>query len=322
MEDFFMGKNTFTNGKNQYIPEALLQSEKDLREAQRLAHIGSWKWIALTDMVTWSEELYHINGRDPESPVPGYTEMSSCYTTESWERLSAAVEKAMQTGESYELDLEIIRPDGVKRHTFARGEPDYDTNGKIAGLHGTVQDITERKQTENALNALSLRHKAILEAVPEIIMEVDNNKVYTWANQLGLDFFGENVVGKEAASYFEGEQNMYIELQPLFKGVENVFYVESWQRRKDGQKRLLAWWCRGLKDENMNVTGAISSARDITDQIQVLKKIQEQLSELKRWQQVMVNREDRIMELKHEVNDLCRRINEPVRYPSQEGDVS
>jgi len=58
------------------------------------------------------------------------------------------------------------------------------------------------------------------------------------------------VIGKEAAFYFEGEQDTYQTVQPLFSGNENVIYVESWQRRKDGQKRLLAWWCRVLKDEN------------------------------------------------------------------------
>ena len=65
--------------------------------------------------------------------------------------------------------------------------------------------------------------------------------------------------------YFEGEQETYDKVQPLFKGDENVIYVESWQRRRDGEKRLLAWWCRVLKDESGNVKGALSSARDITD---------------------------------------------------------
>jgi PAS domain S-box-containing protein len=54
-------------------------------------------------------------------------------------------------------------------------------------------------------------------------------------------------------------------MQPLFDGSEDVFYVESWQRRRDGERRLLAWWCRALKDENGKVTGALSSARDITE---------------------------------------------------------
>ncbi len=47
-------------------------------------------------------------------------------------------------------------------------------------------------------------------------------------------------------------------------------------------------------------------------------KIKSQLEELQRWQDVMLGREDRVQELKHEVNELCRRLGETARYPSQE----
>ena len=96
-------------------------------------------------------------------------------------------------------------------------------------------------------------------------MEVDASKVYTWANRAGMEFFGEDVIGREAAEYFVGEQDIYDTVKPLFDGEENVIYVESRQRRKDGEIRLLAWWCQVLKDEMGNVRGAISTARDITD---------------------------------------------------------
>lgn len=109
----------------------------------------------------------------------------------------------------------------------------------------------------------------LLDKLPDIIMQVDADKVYNWANKAGLEFFGEEVLGKEASFYFEGDQNTYFKVAPLFKGDENVFYLESWQRRKDGEKRLLAWWCKVLKDPQENVIGALSTARDVTDQKQV-----------------------------------------------------
>ncbi len=133
-------------------------------------------------------------------------------------------------------------------------------------LLGAMVDVTERKQAEGSLRALALRHEALLSAIPEIVMEVDEGKLYTWANPAGKEFFGEDVIGKEAAFYFEGEQDTYAAVQPLFNGSEDTIYVESWQRRKDGQKRLLAWWSRALKDNRGQVTGALSSARDITEQ--------------------------------------------------------
>lgn len=129
-----------------------------------------------------------------------------------------------------------------------------------------IRDITERKQAEDTLRTLSSRHQAILAAVPDIVMETDINKVYLWANQAGYEFFGDDLLGKEASFYFEGEQNTYDKVRPLFNGSENnTIYVESWQRRKDGKKRLLAWWSRVLKDAQGNVTGALSTARDITE---------------------------------------------------------
>lgn len=121
-------------------------------------------------------------------------------------------------------------------------------------------------RTEQELRALSARYEAILAAVPEIIMEVDTNRVYTWANSMGREFFGDDVLGKEASFYFEGEQDTYDRVQQLFQGSEQRIYVESWQRRRDGEKRLLAWWCRCLKDANGNVRGGLSSAYDITEQ--------------------------------------------------------
>jgi PAS domain S-box-containing protein len=137
-------------------------------------------------------------------------------------------------------------------------------------------------QAAEALRLLSARQQALLSAIPDIIMEVDENKVYAWANRAGVEFFGEDVLGKEAAFYFEGEQDTYGMVQPLFDGDENVIYVESWQRRRDGEKRLLAWWCRVLKDDSGNVTGALSSARDITEHKQQEAEILAAQAELQR----------------------------------------
>ena len=138
-----------------------------------------------------------------------------------------------------------------------------------------IVDLSEHKQAETELHEVVQRYKALLAAIPEIVMEVDNNKVYTWANPAGYEFFGEDVLGKEAAAYFEGQQDTYDTVRPLFNGDESTIYLESWQRRKDGQKRLLAWWCRMLKDEQGNVSGALSSARDITESRQLAEALRE-----------------------------------------------
>jgi PAS domain S-box-containing protein len=130
---------------------------------------------------------------------------------------------------------------------------------------GISRDITQQRQAEAALQALTRRNLAILQTIPDIIAEVDENKVYTWVNDSALHFFGKDVVGREAAYYFVNEQDTYDTVRPLFTGDADTRYVESWQRRQDGQDRLLAWWCRSLKDESGRVVGALSTGRDITE---------------------------------------------------------
>ncbi|MFZ4441252.1 MAG: PAS domain S-box protein [Syntrophales bacterium] len=137
--------------------EALRESQEQLRDTHRLAHIGIWNWIADTDTVIWTEELYRIAGLDPMIPAPTYAEHPNIYSPESWDRLKAAVEKATETGEHYQLELELIRPDGATRCVNAFGGATYDNHGRITGLHGTVQDITDRKLMEDALVAESQR---------------------------------------------------------------------------------------------------------------------------------------------------------------------
>ena len=167
----------------------LLESRKNLQEAQRLAHIGSWQWTLATDTVKWSDELYNISGYDPNSSAPSFKDLSSCYTPESWKRLSTVVERALQSGESYEIDLEMIRLDGTIILTSARGEVDYDASGKIVGLHGTVQDITDRKRAEDMIKESETRLQSILDNSSTVVFLKDIQGRYITVNRRYEELF-------------------------------------------------------------------------------------------------------------------------------------
>jgi PAS domain S-box-containing protein len=124
-------------------------SDREISESQRVAHVGSWDWDAAADSIRWSDEYYRIYSIDPDLPTPVYIEHLKIYTPECRERLDAAVKRAMQTGEGYELDLELADRAGPTRWICARGEAKRDPEGRIVGLRGTAQDITERKLLEN-----------------------------------------------------------------------------------------------------------------------------------------------------------------------------
>ena len=126
----------------------LSQREAQLEEAQRLASVGNWHWHRDGDVVTWSKELYRIAGRDPNLPAPRYAEQKELFTPESWARLNAAVEETLRSGKPYELELEMVRPDGTTRWIITRAEAEFDLSGSVATLFGSLQDITDRKQAD------------------------------------------------------------------------------------------------------------------------------------------------------------------------------
>jgi PAS domain S-box-containing protein len=148
---------------------------------------------------------------------------------------------------------------------FERFSQPQRIGNNIAGRVWSFRDITERAQAEETVRSLTVRYNALLASIPDIIMEMDNNKIYTWSNKAGIEFFGDYIIGEEANFYDEVVRKTSNENQALFTGDKDDTYVESWQIRKDGERRLIAWWVRVLKDSEENVFGALSIARDITE---------------------------------------------------------
>jgi PAS domain S-box-containing protein len=137
------------------VEEALRQKTEELIEAQRLAGLASWQWDARTRSVLWSAELCRVLGHDANLPVPLPREYTKFFTAGSWDRLQSAARQALNTGTSWELDMEVVVPGPGPKWIIARGEPLRDADGQIIGLRGTVQDITARKLAEAALASVS-----------------------------------------------------------------------------------------------------------------------------------------------------------------------
>jgi PAS domain S-box-containing protein len=174
--------------KRKKAEEELGSKEKQLTEAQRLAQVGSWEWDSKSDIVTWSEEIYKIFGIDPNRPSVSYTEQFRLYTPESWKRLDDAVSKAISTGTPYELELEIIRTDGRHAWGSARGEV-VSNNGHLH-LRGTLQDITQRKRSEEAIRESEVRFQNMADAAPVLIWVADQDMQCTYFNKNVLEFTG------------------------------------------------------------------------------------------------------------------------------------
>ncbi len=131
--------------------EKLIESEKGLKEAQRLAEIGSWYFNLETGEVTMSEEMFRLTGITENDPWQNVADHEKYYMPESWQRFRGAVERARKTGENYEIELEFADKTAGRRYAIVRGEAIFDENKHVIALRGTLQDITERKEAENKL---------------------------------------------------------------------------------------------------------------------------------------------------------------------------
>lgn len=129
--------------------EALRQSEADLREAERIAHLGSFTWNARADTWRWSDELYHIFGRDPSQPLPRlFGEGEHFLPPETLSRLREAATHLIKGGPAVEMDLSFTRPDGSVRFLSGHADAARDDSGAIVGVRGTAQDVTELREAQ------------------------------------------------------------------------------------------------------------------------------------------------------------------------------
>lgn len=176
--------------------EELIESERHLRNSQKIAHVGSWQLDLETNQVMWTEELYKMYDFDPSLPPPPYTEHMKLFTPESWEKLSASLAMTRDNGTPYELELETVKKDGSHGWMWVRGEALRDPAGNINALWGAAQDITDRKQTQVELERLLASEQAalkeankakenlsqILERISDGFGSLDSNWCYTFVN--------------------------------------------------------------------------------------------------------------------------------------------
>ena len=223
------------------VEEAFRGKSEEFEEAQRLARLGSWRWDARTDTMTWSEELYRVYGMDPHLPLPSHKQHASLFTAESWSRLQDAVQSTLQNGTPYELDLEFIGAGPTKWMT-SRGEPLRDMEGRIIGLRGTAQDITERKRADEALRASEEKLRLILESTAEAIYGSDREGRCTFCNPACLRLLGyeraDDLLGKDMHRLMHHTRAGRDTLAG--RGVSNISHHPQWARRACRRRGVVA----------------------------------------------------------------------------------
>jgi len=142
------------------IERALRDSERQLRQSQRIGRIGSWEYVTATGGVYWSEELYRQFERDPKRGHPALGTAFKAYGPSGAQAVNDAIQAAIDSKRRIELDLSFEMPSG--RHGVHNLVllPVEDHDGVVFKIIGTTQDITDRKQAEEAVRRLNAQLEA------------------------------------------------------------------------------------------------------------------------------------------------------------------
>jgi PAS domain S-box-containing protein len=125
----------------------LQESNAKLEAAQRITHVGYWEWDILTGRVNWSDETYRIYGLRPQERPMDIATCQEKIHPEDWQR---GMEEALG-GDRFNAECRLFRPTGEVRIAHFQGEVKRDASGQPYQMFGTVQDITDRKRAEEAL---------------------------------------------------------------------------------------------------------------------------------------------------------------------------
>jgi PAS domain S-box-containing protein len=131
--------------------QTLRQSEAYLREAQRLGRIGTWAHNPSSGALFASPELLRIFGHDPDEQKPTREMFAQRIHPEDLPLIKRIVTEAMREKSDWESNCRILLSDGSIRHVHGVAHPVLDDSGAVVEYIGTIMDVTERKEAEEAL---------------------------------------------------------------------------------------------------------------------------------------------------------------------------
>ncbi len=145
----------------------LRESEKRLREAQSISQIGNFHWDSKSQRITWSDELYRLYDRDPNTFEPTFETYVSSIHPDDRHRVLHELQTAMESKSSFDHEYQILLSKDRIRWVRTRGVAIVAPDGDFCGFEGTCQDITEQKKSEAITASLEsqLRESQKMEAI-------------------------------------------------------------------------------------------------------------------------------------------------------------
>src|SRR5215210_1651827 len=304
--------------------ERLRRSEAGLAKAQRLTHLGNWEWDPAKGEAYWSDELYRIYGCAPQEFVPSATTSLDRVHPDDRARVKAANRETLGGGEPYDLEHRIVRPDGSERVVHSRAEVFFDRSGAAARVVGTVQDITERRRTEEEARASHALLSSVVEGIPDSIFVKDLEERYLLVNDVAAGIIGGagseagDIIGLDDTRFFAPEvADALMELDRIIIEADETRVAEELVPL-DGEDRIFLSTKAPYRDHRGEIVGVIGVSTDITER----KRVEKELFEVREAERGRIARDLHDTVLHHIVGVLQTMQASQVEDPKPRGELA
>ena len=245
---------------------ALRKSEERFELAVKGSLDGLYDWDLVTDQFFASPRLVDLLGFDPQSADDGYQQFQSRTHPDDRRRVRQAVIEHLRDDRPFNVEFRLRRENGEYLWLQAKGQSVRNADGRSTRMAGSVADIGERKQAEEALRSSQSFFQLILNSVPISIAYVEKDETITFANQNYLDWFRvrkPELIGKKIR-HITSEKSYRI-IRPRIEKVlagEMVTYSAGAEREMEDFELEVTYIPH--RDDSGDVIGFFSVVQDMT----------------------------------------------------------
>lgn len=250
------------------------EQEQLLNEAQRLANIGSWNLNLETDELVWSDQMYRIYGLDPHDFKPTVESSIAIIHPDDRRNIEFAIRRVVIANIPLDKDIRITRHDGTERSVHVQVRAFRDQTGKTERLVGSVLDITEKKQTEEALRRSEARCRSLFEQAPDAMFIADkNNDRIIGANPAASKLLGYNhdELLKKTVTETRVIEHSDKYSSAILNDLDHQGAFDGIALHRDGHQIPVEIITKHLEDSNGEL--ALSTVRDTTDRERVDREL-------------------------------------------------
>lgn len=237
--------------------EKVASSEQLLHQAQEIAKMGNWSFNVESGVIRWSDQMYRIFPEEKSKGEPNFERHMSTIHPDDREMWKSTVSQCMEDARPYVMHFRTEYDDGRVVWVEARGQGRRSEKGEVTDLFGTCQDITEKKEMEEAVQQQEriAQHQARLASIGQLAAGVGheiNNPLTIISGYL-------EIIESKVAEVSLGDEkllNMFGKLKlAVFRIRQITQGLRNFARKEDEESR------------EMNLKGEINKTLAVTEEI-------------------------------------------------------